>query len=244
MESKYIEKEAKLFEAGKYDDKGIEITENDLDIIIGNSSLVPLKIEHIDTAFDGAIGFIQKLYRKGKELFANICFTNEAWNLIKSADAKRLSVSILPDKTAIKEVSLVKDPRIADASVFSKEEKESTINLSADCIDFSGEINNYTHNIFSNNADLLIEKYKKDGKLTPASENIAKALLSQSNSNLIQFGNENIPISHLFSMFMESQPKVIEYCETAAGNANTQTLPKLYEKLGITKEMLDKYSNL
>ena len=56
-----IEKEAKLFEAGDYPDRSVTITEADLDNIISKSNEIPVKIEHTDTALDGAI-------RPGREI--------------------------------------------------------------------------------------------------------------------------------------------------------------------------------
>ena len=57
-----IEREAKLFEAGSYPDRGIEITEEDLDSIVANTHEAPVRIEHIDTPFDGAVGVLSGLY--------------------------------------------------------------------------------------------------------------------------------------------------------------------------------------
>ncbi|MHB9035103.1 MAG: hypothetical protein ACYC64_00450 [Armatimonadota bacterium] len=117
-----IERDAKLFEAGVYPDRGIEITEDDLDLLIEGTHDAPVRIEHSATPFDGALGVLKSVYRKGRELFGKLCFTSAAWDLIKEANAKRLSVAIKKDKSGIAEVSLVREPRIADAAVFSADE--------------------------------------------------------------------------------------------------------------------------
>ena len=122
MTTETIEREAKLFEAGSYPDKGIDITEEDLDRIIAGSKEAPVRIEHTNTPFDGALGVLKGVYRRGKELFGKLCFTRAAWELINAANARRLSVAIRKDKTGIAEVSLVREPRIADAAVFSESE--------------------------------------------------------------------------------------------------------------------------
>ncbi len=117
-----VEREAKLFEAGDYPDKGLTVTVQDLDRLIANHAStdpIPIKVEHTDTPFDGALGVVKSLYRRGKELFGRLVFTDAAWALIKDLPARALSVGILTDKSALQEVSLVNDPRVADARVFA-----------------------------------------------------------------------------------------------------------------------------
>lgn len=115
-----VEREAKLFEAGSYPDKGIDVTEEDLDAIVANHDpATPIKIEHQPTAFDGAMGCLSRIWRKGKELMGSLAWTDEAWALVEKAGIKSLSVGIKRDKTGLAEVSLVREPRIADARVFS-----------------------------------------------------------------------------------------------------------------------------
>ncbi|MDH7603222.1 MAG: hypothetical protein QHI38_13875, partial [Armatimonadota bacterium] len=89
-----IEREAKLFEAGTYPDRGVEITEEDLDHIAHNTTEAPIRIEHTSTPFDGALGVVRSIYRKGKELFGRLCFTRAAWELVKAANARRLSIAL------------------------------------------------------------------------------------------------------------------------------------------------------
>jgi hypothetical protein len=114
-----VEREAKLFEAGDYPDRGVNITEADLDSIIAGTKCPPIAIEHSKTPFDGAMGVLKTLHRKGKELFGTLAFTDPAWALAVSAGARRLSVAIKKDLSGIAEVSLVREPRVADARVFN-----------------------------------------------------------------------------------------------------------------------------
>ncbi len=117
-EETLIERDARLFESGAYPDKDIEVTDDDLDGLVSNFKPAPVKVEHGDTPFDGALGTLKSIYRKGKELWGKIGFTPPAWALIDAANARKLSVSLTRDKTSIPEVSLVKNPRIAGAQVF------------------------------------------------------------------------------------------------------------------------------
>lgn len=113
-----IERTAKLFEAGKYPDKGIEITTDNLDAIAAGFGAVPVKVEHTDTPFDGALGNCSHVWREGNDLKGIIGFSPEAWGLIDKAGAKKLSVGILRDLSALTEVSLVNQPRVQGATVF------------------------------------------------------------------------------------------------------------------------------
>lgn len=118
-----VTREAKLFEAGSYPDKGIDITEDDLDnIVASHTATTPLKIEHGDSVFDNVLGTVSRIYRQGKELMGSLSFTDAAWNLLQQTECRGLSCGIRKDKTGLAEVSLVRNPRVADAQVFSADE--------------------------------------------------------------------------------------------------------------------------
>ncbi|NLN75876.1 MAG: hypothetical protein GX139_06160 [Armatimonadetes bacterium] len=233
-----IEREAKLFEAGSYPDRGIEITEEDLDRIIANTSDAPLRIEHSSTPFDGALGVLKNVYRKGKELFGRLCFTKAAWELVKSANARRLSVAIVKDKSRISEVSLVREPRIADAAVFGE----------ADCVRLDGELSSVfgssdealRREVAEKDAQIAIDQLKRSGKIAPAAEVFARAILCSQDSDTIAFADRPTPISQVFRWFLESQPKVIEFSEVAPAAGEVEE-PELYAKLGVTSGLVEKY---
>ena len=116
--SEMIERTAKLFESGEYADRGLTVTNDDLDRLAGSFAEVPVKIEHTQTPFDGALGQLRSIGRIGKELFGKIAFTPEAWALASKAGAKKLSIAISRDLSRITEVSLVSNPRVLGAAVF------------------------------------------------------------------------------------------------------------------------------
>ena len=243
-----IEREAKLFEAGSYPDRGIEVSEEDLDRIIANTTEAPVRIEHSATPFDGALGVLKSVYRKGKELFGRLCFTQAAWDLIKAANAKRLSVALLKDKSGIAEVSLVREPRIADAAVFSVdsmvpfEETEITLDaeFSADEPAENDEVLRLRHQLIDKETDILIDEAKRSGKLAPAAEVFARALLRSDESSVITFGDQPTPISQVFRWFLESQPKVIEFSELAPADSAAHE-PEIFAKLGVTARQVEKH---
>ena len=258
-----IERDAKLFEAGEYPDRGIEITEEDLDRFAGTTADVPVRIEHTATPFDGAIGFLKSVYRKGRELFGKLAFNSEAWELIRAANAKRLSVAIRKDKSAIAEVSLVREPRIADAAVFSAEEvvslDEVDLSLetsvafadedavSEDKPSFSDgagepdpEVIRLQRELDEKQAESRIDELKRAGKLAPAAEVFARAILTAEDSSVITFADEERPISEVFLAFLDAQPKVIEFSELATASAGTDE-PEIFARLGVTSEQVEKH---
>lgn len=233
-----IEREAKLFEAGSYPDRGVEITEEDLDLMAANTADAPVRIEHTATPFDGALGVLKAVYRKGKELFGRLCFTSAAWELIKSANAKRLSVAIRKDKSAIAEVSLVREPRVADAAVFSGEE---VVRFEA-CELAAAEPEPPKQPAFDFSAvNAVIDDLKRTGKLVPASEEFARAILMAGDENVITFGGEPVPVSQMFRRFLEAQPKVIEFAELATATGGDPAEPEVFAKLGVTSKQVEKH---
>lgn len=235
-----IEREAKLFEAGSYPDRGIEISEEDLDRIIANTSDAPLRIEHSATPFDGALGVLKSVYRKGRELFGKLCFTNAAWELVKAANAKRLSVAILKDKSGISEVSLVRAPRIADAAVFSDSDVvRIDTELSAD---FSGADAALRRELADKDAQIVIDQLKRDGKIAPAAEVFARAILRSEDTSAITFADQPTPVSQVFRWFLDSQPKVIEFSELAPAAGEVEE-PELFAKLGVSSNLVEKHRN-
>ena len=245
MTTETIEREAKLFEVGNYPDRGIEITEEDLDRFAADTHDAPVRIEHTCTPFDGAIGFLRSVYRKGKELFGKLCFTRAAWDLITSANARRLSVAIKKDKSGIAEVSLVREPRIADAAVFSEDEVVSLeeVELSLDS-EFSGpneEVTRLQRELAEKEAQSRINELKRAGKLAPAAESFAVAILTADDSNVITFADQQKPVSEVFIEFLEAQPKVIEFSELATADGDETEEPEIFAKLGVTSEQVEKH---
>ncbi len=110
-----VVREAKLFEVGKYPDYGMDATEADLDRLCSGTVTAPIAIEHVETPFDGALGVLRSVVRRGRELFGMLHFTPAAWELVKNAAARHISIHIAPGFARIVEVSLVTKPRIADA---------------------------------------------------------------------------------------------------------------------------------
>ena len=72
------ERDAKLLEVGAYPDKGLTVTEADLDGIVARFSGegTPIKVEHMDTPLD-PLGRVQKVWRDGNALMAKLLFPED-----------------------------------------------------------------------------------------------------------------------------------------------------------------------
>lgn len=243
MTTDTIEREAKLFEAGSYPDRDIEITEDDLDRIVEGTNEAPIRVEHTATPFDGALGVLRGIYRKGKELFGKLCFTRQAWELVKSANARRLSVAIRKDKTAIAEVSLVREPRIADAAVFGEGEvvRFDGAALATEEVSPARSTSDLGPPTSDIDTEHVLDQFKREGKLVPASEVFARAILRSGEESVITFADSPTPIAQVFRWFMESQPKVIEFGELAPASGGPVDEPEVFRKLGVTCEMVEKH---
>jgi hypothetical protein len=128
-------KHAKLFEAGDYPDKGLSVSEEDLDVMARTSGEVPLTVGHLDPDSENPLrlGAVSNLHRKGRELFGVIRFAPEAWSLLLRSGAKYLSVCLDRLRKRLLEVSLVVKPRVPDARVrFSEDETPVRIDVPFD----------------------------------------------------------------------------------------------------------------
>lgn len=244
-----VEREAMLFEAGDYPDKGISISEADLEKLSSDNSQIPIKIEHLDSPLDGVIGVLKRVWKEGKRLLGKIQFTDEAWALICKAGSKRLSIGLAKDKSKILEVSLVKYPRIADARVFSGEGvvldsgeiKEVNMSIETDEIQNLKKENQMLKlAAFEREADGEIERFKRSGKLVPAVQEIAKAIFMQGKSAAVNFNGKDSNIADIFSNFLEAMPAVVEFSELAkASDKSNQFSPEAQSflaKLGVKPE--------
>ncbi len=263
LSQEVVERDAKLFTAGSYPDRGIEITEADLDRMVENHKSAPIKVEHTDSPLE--LGMVTKLWRVGQDLFGKLRFTAPAWALVQSSGAGKLSAAVRRDKTGLVEVSLVRNPRVPGAAVFSGKcgiqsaecgtgsDDEQPVIFAFDInkgednmTEFSKRIEELEKELIARKVDGQIETLKKAGKLAPASENTARALLSVGNAQVVTFsdGSEK-PVAEAFMAFLESQPKVIEFSELADGAKEEPDLSEaekeMCSKLGVSPEAVSKH---
>lgn len=251
--SEIVERTAKLFEAGNYADKGITVTEEDLDNLIGSFTQAPVKVEHQDTPFDGCLGVLKRIWREGKELFGAIGFSSYAWEFIDRAGARRLSIALAKDKSAIKEVSLVRSPRVASAQVFddrvelfsSLPESVSAEKTAEDFARLQEENERLQNQLRSREVDSLVLQFKRSGKLIPAVEDFARAILTYGHSGSIKFDGETTSVALLFGRFLENMPCIVEFTEQAQGRDMethiSEEQSSIFKRLGVDPASARKY---
>lgn len=251
MSTDVVETTAKLFSAGDYPDRGIEISEADLDRMAESHQPAPIKVEHTETPFK--IGRLARIWRVGKDLFGKLLFSRAAWELIRESGARGLSVAIKRDKSALTEVSIVRSSRVLDAVLFDGDSVEFASDIEdggeemteTKVEEFSSRISDLERQLKDREVDAQVDSLKRAGKLAPASENLARVLLFAGDSQVVTFSDgAEKPVAQAFLEFLEAQPKVIEFSELADGSSE-EDIPEdeleVYAKLGVSPEAAGKY---
>lgn len=110
----------KIFEAGDYPDKGIAVSESDLDAMVESFRPVEINFEHLGDEsheLEGVdLGRLSRIWREGNSLFGESLVPG--W-LPKTFKAKELpvSVEISRDAKSLVGLAFVGDPRVADAAL-------------------------------------------------------------------------------------------------------------------------------
>ena len=236
-----VEKDAKIFEAGDYPDKEITVTEDDLDVIVGNFTGVPVKIEHADSPLD-PLGTVKRIWRQGRELFAQLAFPSDLAAFLERRGVKKLSVALYKDPLRLAEVSLVLSPRVPSAAMFGEDtevrgrggdtesggedapprplavsptllERGEVIQTMSDQ-DKDTQIRELQFALRAKDVDAKLADLKAQGKIVPASEAYAREILLQGDGK-VTFGEGEATIGQLFECFLEAQPKVVTFGELA-----------------------------
>lgn len=105
----------KVFELGSFEDKNFALNEAEADSAISAFSPVDVDSEHQSSVFDGKLGKVQKLWRKGTEIWGEYFAPKPLFDLVGSEVTVSASWSYDP-KRFIK-MALVADPRISDAKL-------------------------------------------------------------------------------------------------------------------------------
>lgn len=214
-----VEREAKLFEAGSYPDKGLEVSEEQLQVLVESfRAPVPLVVEHLSHGWQ--IGQLKRLWRRGRELFGRLALLPEAEALLKRLGIRGISVAVTPDLQRIVEVSVTATPRVADARLLS-------------AVAFSGEILWTEVSALEQDMEALLrraetaefalrerqveetlQRWLRQGKLTPAVREMAKTLLLQG-TQLVTFAGGDVSVAEVFARFVEALPPVVRFGEVA-----------------------------
>jgi hypothetical protein len=116
----------KIFEAGDFADKGINVSDDDLEkAVAAFGAPVNGDYEHVDGLLNGQLGKLVEISRKGSELFG--VYSMPKWLHEKTGGKVKVSVAIDRAKKTISGIGLTLNPRIADAELiaaFSANQKQ------------------------------------------------------------------------------------------------------------------------
>ena len=117
-------------------------TETDLDQVVGSYNPTqheaPLMIGHDQEDGTPALGWVQKIWRKGQELWGKVELTPKAEQLIKDGVFKKVSSSFYlpeaetnptPGKLSLRHLGLVSIPAVKGLTAFSEQSEEKTITI-------------------------------------------------------------------------------------------------------------------
>ncbi|MBL8065727.1 MAG: hypothetical protein JNM34_07700 [Chthonomonadaceae bacterium] len=181
----WIDRQAKLFEAGDFPDKGVTVSSETLENLAENfDSPVPVLIEHGESPLH--LGFLTDVFCQSSELFGTLTLSEEANDLIEASGAKSLSLGLSPDLQRIQEVSLVRNPRVASATLFTGTVMEPARNAPET----------------TQNMDQVLNDYVQRGLLIPAQIPFARKLCEQ--DSLVTFDQESLPMSRVVMRLIES----------------------------------------
>ena len=202
------EREAVLLECCDLPDKGLTLSEGDLDGIVSRfTEPVPLKLEHIDTPL-GDLGTVRRIWRDGKRLLGKIALPADMAGLVRARGCKGLSCGLSRAPLALAELSLVLKPRVAAAVLLSDDDAAELVRLRAEVV--------------QQRVDAQIAGLKRAGKIVPATEAAARVLLSAGDANTVTLADGGAQgVSAAFAAYLDAQPAVVVLSEVSPGSAGT-----------------------
>ena len=222
------ERPACLLEVGEYPDKALSLTESDLDGIVSRFTAgLPVKVEHVDSPLD-PLGRVCRIWREGSSLLGVLAFPEDLDGFLRRRGAAKLSVGLSRDPLALLEVSLVLKPRVASAALMGLE------SASSDAL--ASEIIRLRAALTAREVEAQVLAFKAQGRIVPASEAAARALLA-SGERVVQMSGVREPVSSVFQRFLDAQPPVVVLGETAPSGGDfsgfTQYEHTFLSRLGV-----------
>lgn len=198
----WVERRAKLFEAGDYPDKGVNVTTDHLESIASNFDLpVPVLIEHGDSPLH--LGFLIAVDAEGANLSGLIALTKEADQLLIKSGAQSLSVGLERDLQNIREVSVVRNPRVPSARLF---DTRPLFSSGFEDVDYRKLAQQHQAESRKDQAAIQAEKMVNAGQLAPRHAKVATLLFAcdaevegQSVADLVTQLLDELPKANIFS---------------------------------------------
>lgn len=168
--TQWLERRAKLFEIGEFEDKGLSVKEEDLQRLAQNFEFpVNVLIEHVENPL--RLGYLTSVEALGPELFGTLALTPEANQLLETSGAHALSLSVSRDLDRIYEVSIVGNPRVRSARLFCE-------NFRADGpAPQASRERELEQELRRRESEDAVERLIRAGQLSPAARDAAVALL-------------------------------------------------------------------
>lgn len=199
QETTWIERKAKLFEAGDFPDKGVKVEIAHLQNLAANFDLpAPVLIEHAQSPLQ--LGYLTSVEVVGTELHGTIALTAEADGLVQKSKARKLSLGLAPDLSSIREVSIVRNPRVKDARLFRF------------CTNFEPDWQSQCERLAQDEVNRRVADYIRQGRLMPAQAAFARALLACDDP--VMFDDETSAVGLLVTQLIESLPVRVRFEET------------------------------
>lgn len=111
--------DAKLFELGDYPDKNFSLSEEEADsVTVASAAGKRIEFEHMPTVLSGKTGSIEKAWRDGTSIYGTLRFSKWVGEAL-AGETPKLSLSFNPVTKEVEEVSIVRNPRITDASLLA-----------------------------------------------------------------------------------------------------------------------------
>ena len=198
----WVRRRAKLFEAGDYPDKGVTVAPETLQALAnGFSQPVPVLVEHAESPLQ--LGFLIEVEAVENELFGVLSLSPAANALIDKSGAGALSLGISQDLSTIREVSVVRNPRVASARLFH----DDLIRFEAttiDPIDFRMAYEALRNERENQLAKVEADRFIKEGRLLPCQRAAATALFRS--REVMDVDGKSVPIRLLAQELIQQMP--------------------------------------
>ncbi len=200
-----VKRIAKLFEAGHYPERGLQIEPQQISQIVQQfQAPIPITVEHLGGQW--RLGELVEVWPHGEELLGRLELSTEADALLQRLGIFGLSVGLDPGCERLLELSVTEAPRVPDARIFRKQQDRI----------FGGEIlMESTHELL--HVDRQLEQWLQQGRITPAAEPFARALLEMGET--MQFREGQNSVAALFSQFVSAMPQAVVFGELTPGQA-------------------------
>lgn len=295
MADDVVIREAKLFEAGTFRERGISFTEADLDAIVAGYKeetatglVVPIRVQHGRSPWEGKFGKVVDVWRAGKDLMGKIAWPKPVWDFLCTMGTKSLSVGFDWRQRRLREVSVVDRPRVLTAQAFSDsmpasdlmlfsfdlsinegggakpmadqdlnaviaaaEERGKAAGRAEAEAQFAEREKGYTRTIADlkrddakSAASVKLATWKSEGKLPPACEKYAEAILIDGSAEVTFADGGHMSAAEALVQFMTHLPKCVEIPGTKAENEDSKPQysdddKRIFSELGVTPEEVE-----